>query len=258
MLKAFVEKVIDLAKIEYIRDEAGREYTSKRLIPVPEPVPPLLMVDTLRGLVDYLRSGFDEEEIGRVLPVAETTVFKPESLPLAVALHVKTPHVVDAFLPVREPWKERVVVVSAQWTRSPFPFGTWMDQENFLIKLQAMFMRQNHREEVNDWQKVMDVAAKIICEDRAEITDNGIAQAVTVSRGVKKESGVILPNPVILRPVRTFTEVEQPASSFVFRMRSEPVTLSLHEADMGAWEMEAKQSIKMYLEGELPGVPVFV
>jgi hypothetical protein len=133
-----------------------------------------------------------------------------------------------------------------------------MDQENFLIKLQAMFMRQNHREEVNDWQKVMDVAAKIICEDRAEITDNGIAQAVTVSRGVKKESGVILPNPVILRPVRTFTEVEQPASAFVFRMRSEPVTLCIHEADMGAWEMEAKQSIKAYLEGELPGVPVFV
>jgi len=258
MLKAFVEKVIDLAKIEYIRDEDGREYTSKRLIPVPEPAPPVLLVDTLQGLVDYLRSGFDEEEIGRVLTGAETTVFAPESLPLAVALHVKSPHVVDAFLPVREPWKERVVVASAQWGRTPFPFGQWMDQENFLIKLQSMFVRQNHKEEVNDWQKVMDIAAKIVCEDRAEIVDNGIAQAVTVSRGVKKESGVILPNPVILRPVRTFTEVEQPASAFVFRMRSEPVALSLHEADMGAWEMEAKQSIKVFLEGELPGVPVFV
>jgi len=258
MLKEAIEKILDLAKFEYFQDSQGREYTTKQLKPIPEPVAPLLMVDTLRGLVDYLRSGFDEEEIGHALPEESAGGELMDCKALRVALHVKSPYAVDAFLPISEPWKERVVVAAAQWGRSPFPFGVWMDQENFLIRLQAMFVRPNHTEEVNDWQKVVDVAGKVVCEDKAELTDNGVAQAVTVSRGVRKESGILLPNPVILRPVRTFTEVEQPASAFVFRMRSEPVTLSLHEADMGAWEMEAKQSIKAYLEGELPGVPVFV
>jgi hypothetical protein len=104
----------------------------------------------------------------------------------------------------------------------------------------------------------MDVAGRIVCEDKAELHDDGVAQAATISRGIRKESGIILPNPVLLRPVRTFTEVEQPESRFVFRMRPEPVSLSLHEADMGAWEMVAKEKIRQYLVEQLPGVPVFM
>ena len=246
MLEKAINRILDLAEVqEFIF--AGREYTSKGIFPVAEPSPPILEVNTLRGLVDYLRSGFDRKEIG-VFSMQEQTA----SESLRVALHIVSPELVEVFTPVGGQWKERNTIIRASWNRQPFPFGQWLDQEQFVIKMQAMFLPSK------SWQPVMDVAGRIVCEDKAELHDDGVTQAVTVSKGVRKESGIILPNPVTLRPVRTFTEVEQPESDFVFRIKAEPIVLSLHEADMGAWEMAAKENIKAYLETELSGVPIFM
>jgi len=238
MLKAFIEKILEQAVIEHYFTADGREFTSKKMVPVEDPGFPLLKVNTLKGLVDYLKSGFDGEEIG--------------CDPTRVALHITSPTVVQAFLPVSGPWRERDQIITAKWDQMPFPFESWLSQEDFVIKLLAMFKQDE------DLSQILDVAGKICCEDKAEIVDDGVTQAVTYQRGVKKESGKILPLRPRLRPVRTFTEVEQPASEFVFRLRSEPVMLALFEADMGAWEMVAKQNIKAYLETELPGIPVFM
>lgn len=260
MIKEAIEKVLDLAQIERFEIKA-RNYTSKKLVRVDEPAAPVLQVNTLKGLVDYLKSGFDSREIGSFVAPANVVVDTVDSMDavdastvkrLSVALHIVSPQRVVAFMPVGGPWKERNTVAEAIWNRTPFPFGAWLSQEDFVIKMQAMFQPST------SWQPVMDIAGRIVCEDKAELHDDGVSQAATVSRGIRKESGVILPNPVLLRPVRTFTEVAQPESPFVFRMRSEPIALSLTEADMGAWEMVAKQSIFDYLECELPGVPIFM
>jgi len=65
---------------------------------------------------------------------------------------------------------------------------------------------------------------------------------------------VAVPNPVTLRPYRTFSEVEQPASQFVFRMKtggSSP-SCALFNADGGAWALEAIENIKRWLSDRLP------
>ncbi|MEB9776454.1 hypothetical protein P4K25_31445, partial [Bacillus cereus] len=59
-----------------------------------------------------------------------------------------------------------------------------------------------------------------------------------------------VPNPVQLSPYRTFVEVEQPESKFVFRMR-EGARCGLFEADGGAWKLEAMNNIKEYLKEAL-------
>lgn len=247
MLKEMIEKILSLAAIEQFNIN-GRQYTSARIVPVAEPTPPVLSVNTLQGLVDYLQSGFDQHEIGTFAQPGEVTTIPPQ-----LALQIVSPREVVAFAAIDEPWKDRHVYVRATWNREPFPFGKWHGQEAFVIMMQAMFLPSV------SWQPVMDIAGKIVCEDQAEIIDDGVAQAATVRRGIRQQSGIILPNPVTLRPVRTFTEVEQPESLFVFRMRSDPrIELSLHEADMGAWEFAAKENIKKYLEGQLPGVPIFM
>ena len=59
-----------------------------------------------------------------------------------------------------------------------------------------------------------------------------------------------MPNPVELAPYRTFPEVEQPISKFIFRMQEGP-RAALYEADGGAWRNKAILSIKEYLQEEL-------
>ena len=64
----------------------------------------------------------------------------------------------------------------------------------------------------------------------------------------------IVPNPVRLRPYRTFLEVEQPASEFVFRMKQDKydgITCAIFEADGGAWKVAAMKAIKDYMQFEL-------
>lgn len=62
---------------------------------------------------------------------------------------------------------------------------------------------------------------------------------------------MIVPNPVILRPYRTFLEVEQPESKFIFRIkegRDGTPMFKLIEADGGLWKYEAVASIKAFLK----------
>ena len=71
-------------------------------------------------------------------------------------------------------------------------------------------------------------------------------------KGVASADDVIVPNPVELAPYRTFLEVEQPSSSFIFRMKNGPRG-AIFEADGGAWRNQAILNIKEYLTKELAG-----
>lgn len=74
------------------------------------------------------------------------------------------------------------------------------------------------------------------------------------------KADAVVPSPVRLKPYRTFTEVDQPESNFVFRMKEdkyEGVQCALFEADGGAWKLHAMESIQEYLEEQLEGVEGF-
>ena len=66
-----------------------------------------------------------------------------------------------------------------------------------------------------------------------------------------------MPNPAVLKPYRTFVEVEQPESKFVFRMQTGP-EMALFEADGGAWRIQAMKNIKEYLEKELKAFEISI
>lgn len=68
----------------------------------------------------------------------------------------------------------------------------------------------------------------------------------------------MVPNPVTLIPYRTFLEVQQPASDFIFRMKSScGVQCAIFEADGGTWKNEAMNNIKEYLKNELADLKQF-
>lgn len=56
----------------------------------------------------------------------------------------------------------------------------------------------------------------------------------------------------------SLTEVEQPASSFVFRCKQvgEGMQFCLIEADGGAWRSEAMANVKKYLKNAIPDLAV--
>jgi hypothetical protein len=84
--------------------------------------------------------------------------------------------------------------------------------------------------------------------------DDGISQQVNLRRGI---SGAVkeqktAPSIIQLKPIRTFAEIDQPASEFLFRLKSfgnnTPPSCALIEADCGVWRNAAMLNIKAWLK----------
>ena len=105
-----------------------------------------------------------------------------------------------------------------------------------------------------DRELLLKFAGNIKAGSVTEYGDDGVTQKAIVKTGVANMSEAIVPNPVQLRPFRTFPEVEQPESGFIFRVKNvdnDQVACALFEADGGAWKLKAIDNIKRYLDNEL-------
>lgn len=87
-------------------------------------------------------------------------------------------------------------------------------------------------------------------------SDDGKTQVATMQVGVASKADVIVPNPVTLIPFRTFQEVAQPESKFVFRIgNTDTPEFKLIEAEGGIWKTKAVESIKEYFSKMLRDMP---
>lgn len=68
-------------------------------------------------------------------------------------------------------------------------------------------------------------------------------------RGVSLQQNATIRPIVRLRPYRTFQEIEQPVGLFLIRIDERGITFT--EADGGMWKLEARKTIKAYLENVL-------
>ena len=154
--------------------------------------------------------------------------------------------------------RETLAVVEAEIPE--FSFGRFIDNEEFIIGVQSKFL--NDDAETNDKPIILQFAGNVKAGTVAEYGDTGVGQKAAIKKGVASLQEVEVPSPCCLMPYRTFTEVEQPMSSFIFRVKDNDrlgVTCALFEADGGAWKNEAKANIKEYLERELQDEPdIFV
>lgn len=146
--------------------------------------------------------------------------------------------------------RRRETLFRAQAIVSEFSFDRWYDQESFMIGLQANF------QPTTDLNLVLKVAGNIEKKNSAAYSDDGVSQVVTMQTGVAAKADALVPNPARLKPFRTFQEVPQPESSFVFRIGDddEPA-FRLVEAEGGIWRNEAIQNIKDYLATLLADMP---
>lgn len=241
MIREAMQYLRDMRDVEVLEIE-GKKYTNKLVEPTLEPVRERLNISTLAGLVDYMSENIDGVDIKGTM------------------IHVAGPTEVFVLGPIMGPFKQREEIIFVRRnTCKDFSFGHYMDIESFKIGLLANFEQYGHRDEVIKYISSL-TSASVVTTD-----DDGITQAVTARVGVARMGELKLPNPVYLRPHRTFPEVEQPASEFVFRLKTDEdrhgdkeIYAGLFEADNEAWKLQACENIKEWLQERLPGALVFV
>lgn len=236
MLKEFIEKIVELSGAR-VRQIHERPYTDGKLALV---VPPRdyhpLETRTLTGLVQAIKAKIDAVDQSEWL------------------IHVKDHTKVELVGRVTDDYGNRPMLVSAALMDGEvFPFGRFLDREEFVIGLLSRFAPDTSLDELIK-------QASTLTAERVEIAeDDGISQRATVKQGVTLKDKTTVKRRVLLKPYRTFREVAQPASEFVFRLRSQDgqvPTCALFEADGGAWKIEAATTIKTWLEGQGLNIPV--
>lgn len=209
----------------------GQTYSDKRMhriIHNPKADP--IEMNTLSSLIDYIKAGIDVIKFPAVI-------------------HIQSPTRVELYTTLDdERIRERMVVVKARVPE--FRFNNYTEHEAFLIAVQSKFL------DTEDKKLILQFAGTVENGTVEQYGDDGVTQKATVKTGIASKSDAIVPNPVKLKAFRTFIEVDQPETEYVFRMRDDRHTCSgiecaLFEADGGAWEIKAMESIKEYLQKEL-------
>ena len=143
-------------------------------------------------------------------------------------------------------WREREVVAFCTAMTPDIKFGRYMDTEDFQIMLQTGFMESENLE------KVLKLAGSVRKEQNMQTADDGVSQKVTINSGISTSADVIVKNPVVLTPYRTFREVRQPESPFVLRFNDDGQA-ALFTGDGSGWQLEAVATIRDYLAAALEG-----
>ena len=188
---------------------------------------------TLTAMIDYIKNCKDE-------------------LRESMVIHVVNPTTVKLYSGLTKE-RDREHMFKSNAIVPKFSFDNWYDQERFIIELQADF------EVTADLEAILKVAGNVEAKTTANYGDDGVSQKTTIKQGIASKADVLVPNPVSLVPYRTFLEVKQPASEFVFRIRDnggEPI-FKIVEAEGGLWRNEAMNNIKQYLIENLQDNPVY-
>lgn len=236
MLKEAIEKILSL-DVPHIETFNGRTYTDKSMSIIDKELRASgITMNNLSSLVDFIKKSTSDFKDGKYI----VQVVSPTEVQLFSSL--------DA-----DRKRETLATVVAEIPK--FNFGQFIENEEFVIGVQSKFL--NDDAEINDKPIILQFAGNVKAGTVAEYGDTGVGQKAAIKKGVASLQEVEVPSPCRLMPFRTFTEVAQPMSSFIFRVKDNDrygVTCALFEADGGAWKNEAKANIKAYLEKELDDV----
>ena len=179
-----------------------------------------IRINTLSGLVNYVKSNIERVGEKLILHIEDESTIK-----LMGTLEIDG---------------RREVLATVEAIVPSFDFGYFYGMEAFNIALQSKFVDLKTETKLDDRALLLQVVGNV--------TENNVK--TTIKQGLASKADVKVPNPVNLAPYRTFLEVEQPVSQFVFRMKDGPGA-AIFEADGGAWRNQAIVNIREYLKEQL-------
>lgn len=229
-LKDAIDRIVELATPFTLETRSGHQFCSADLREVrPEvPSPVRYSVDTLEALVKLIRT----EGVAQA-PLLYVRV-DGARLVVVDSTYTGRDYAIYSRLPLYEAVSDAPGITVNQE----------MSQEQAIVELQSLYAVTPDRD------YLLALLSRIDVNQGVSTVDNGVSQEVSVRTGaVLKEQQTVKPI-VHLQPYRTFLEVEQPASDFLLRL-SKSGYPALHEADGGAWRLEAKRNIAAYLGEKL-------
>ena len=230
LTRDFLEKVAEMAQPNTLT-EGIRTFVDKPMHMLVDEIAADIPLHTnsLSSVADYIKSNADFDALasdGRKI------------------IHVEDEKTVWLYTEMNSFKKRSALLLASAWVSS-FPFGQWLSLENFIISVQANFVTDEHRDEL------LSFVATVKQDTGVEQQDDGVTQKVTTRSGVSLSRTSKVPNPITLRPFRTFSEVEQPESTFVFRIKAEEgggVKAALFAVDGEAWRHDAILKIRDYFQ----------
>ena len=228
MIKKAIEYIVGLS-VPTVQEIGGQQYSDKPLHRIKHnPSAKPITLTTLSSLVEYLHEQVDPVKTAKTV------------------IHVQSPVRVCVYSQLDEE-RERECLVEVNAQLPGIPFDQFIGHESFCIGLQSKFVDGAD----TDKALLLKFAGTVEAGSVAEYGDDGVSQKATVKTGLASKGDALVPSRVLLRPYRTFVEVEQPPSEFIFRMnqdRSGAVQGALFEADGGVWKHYAMAAIKAYIE----------
>lgn len=223
--KSFIEKIESLT-IPTVNEFYGLDYSNRAwsLVKPPEASP--LNVHTLTAILQYCEREMED---------------KPH------IIHIIDHETVELIGRLKERLRSRETFISTNPAVTPFKFGQQYPVEKFIIALQSQFVQDDTT------AAILKLVGNLTSSREISTKDDGVTQRVEAKVGIAKVENVSVPNPVTLRPFRTFAEVEQPSSNFVLRINSDH-ECALYEADGGAWRHTARESIYSFLAERLEAI----
>lgn len=225
MIKQALEYLVNLKKPETIQVDE-RDYSTIDIKPIKEAECEALNVYNLGALITYLRDNPDK--------LCDTKI-----------VNIEGPTRVVVESPVFGKFKQREQHIKADYSKliPDIYFGMFLDMEDFMIMLKSKFI------ETEELKNIISIVGNVQNEAVTHYNDDGFTQQVVVRTGVVRVGETVLPSRILLKPYRTFIEVDQPESEFILRARktSSGVEFALFEADGGAWKRKAIQNISEYL-----------
>jgi hypothetical protein len=197
------------------------------ILPAPDKIE---AIKTLSGLVMLLKA--DE---CKAWPMMYVMVAAPDSV------YVTTAPREDS---------SRAMLFKAQAVLPQIVYGQFIDQESMLIMLRSRFVQ------TDGCTALISLLGSIKEKAVKQTNDDGISQSVVAKTGI----GTVGLTPVepiqTLKPYRTFLEVDQPKSEFLFRLKGGaqdgmPPSMAIFDADGGAWRNAATESIAAYMRDAL-------
>lgn len=225
-----IQTIQESVKTEKIDVEVG-DYTTRQVYRVDEqPLAQAMAIHSLTGLVNYINEHIDVN--------AREDAF----------VHVLDPTTVKLRCQINSNEDRRFTPVIAEADPPDIPFGQWLRHAEFMVMLQSRFQDTISR------AVLLEQIGNICADEELQQKDDGVGQEITIQKGVNR-SGSEIKNPVMLRPFRTFAEIDpQPESAFILRIRkddSSGILVGLFEADGGAWKNEARVAIKTFLDAKI-------